>query len=97
MQYIIDMDISVAYIIESWPTYSNNHITFRIKSYGFLHSHKFRKSGFGGGVCFIYKPYLKTSVIKHNKQYQYFEYHDSMAINDFSSELAAAGIYRKYL
>ena len=96
MQYIVEKKISVAYITESWLMDSNNHITFRIKCYGFLISHEYRKSGLGGGVCFIYKPHLKVSVIKHNVLYQSFEYHCiKISSANNSTELALAGIYRK--
>ena len=56
------MNISVACITESWLTESENHTTFRIKSYGYLISHKHRNSSRGGGVCFIYKPSLRIKM-----------------------------------
>ena len=90
------MNISVACITESWLTESENHTTFRIKSYGYLISHKHRTSTRGGGVCFIYKPSLRINVIKHNTQYQSFEYHCiTISSSNTTSELAIAGIYRK--
>ena len=96
MQYIIDKNISLACITESWLMDSNNHITFRIKCYGFLISHEYRKSGVGGGVCFIYKPNLQLRVIKHNIQYQSFEYHCVKILStNNTSDLSIAGIYRK--
>ena len=96
MQYIVDKNISLACITESWLMDSNNHITFRIKCHGFLISHEYRKSGVGGGVCFIYKPNLQLRVIKHNIQYQSFEYHCVKILStNNTSDLSIAGIYRK--
>ena len=97
MQHIIDKDIDIACFTESWLMGSDNHITFRIKSYGYLISHKHRKTGTGGGVCVIYKPSIIIKTIQLKMVYQSFEYlcvtvsSHSKSVND----LAIACIYRK--
>ena len=96
MQYIIDADVSVACITESWLTDLNNYITFRIKSYGFSISHKPRESGKGGGVCFIYKPEIKVIESKSKRTYESFEYHDlEICAPACENNIIVLCIYRK--
>ena len=96
MQYIVDCNISIACITESWLTDQNDYVTFRIKNYGFSLSHKPRENGKGGGVCFIYKPDIKVIESKCNQIYESFEYH-ILEVCPPSSEIifVLVCIYRK--
>ena len=97
MQYIIDTDVVVACITESWLTDANNHVTYRIKNYGYCISHKYRECGKGGGVCFIYKPFLNVNNVLNCKlMYESFEYH-CITICEPNNivNLSIACIYRK--
>ena len=96
MQYLVDNNISVACITESWLTDSNDFTTFRIKSYGYSVSHKHRELRRGGGVCFIYKLSNKVIESKSKRIYESFEYHLlelCMPCND--SNIVIICIYRK--
>ena len=96
MQYIFDADISVACITESWLTEQNNHVTFRIKSYGYSLSHKPRENGKGGGVCFIFKSNINVIEQKRNIQFESFEYHAiEIRTPGKDSDIIVICIYRK--
>ena len=75
MQYIINSNVLVACITESWLIDTNDFITFRIKSYGYEISHKHREEGRGGGICFIYNSDNKIVEFKSKHHYTSFEYH----------------------
>ena len=96
MQYLIDSDIDIACITETWLTDTENHTTFRLKSYGYQIVHKHRLNGKGGGVGFIYKPNLTLRVIKHDKNYESFEYYCvTVSSSTIARKLAVACVYRK--
>ena len=96
MQYLVDNDISVACITESWLTDSNDFTTFRIKSYGYSVSHKHRELRRGGGVCFIYKLNNKVIESKSKRIYESFEYHFlELCIPSNDSNIVIICIYRK--
>ena len=62
MQYIVDRDIDIACITESWLTDESNSVTFKIKNYGYNISHKHRNNTSGGGVCLIFKPIVNVKI-----------------------------------
>ena len=96
MQYIIDANVAIACITESWLTDTANSITFRIKNYGYNISHKHREKGKGGGVCFIYKPSLITKQVIDKSTYDSFEFHKMLVCRPSSDEaLSVVCVYRK--
>ena len=75
MSYIIDNQISICFVSESWLTSDNNNITATIKSYGFGIIHKPRKSfekSRGGGVAIIHRGSLNLTevFIKHGQLFE---------------------------
>lgn len=96
MQYIIDANVTIACITESWLTDETNNVTFRIKNYGYCISHKHRETGKGGGVCFIYKPSLMTKNVINTTNFESFEKH-SLIISSPSNpiSLSVVCVYRK--
>ena len=77
MTYIIDQDISIAFISESWITESNNNITATIKSYGYGIIHNIRdikgtNKTKGGGVAILYKKLYNLTKVKinHGKSFE---------------------------
>ena len=55
MDYLIDNDVTLAFIQETWLKEQNNHTTAIIKAKGYNLSHVCRLGGTGGGVAIIYK------------------------------------------
>ena len=72
MQYVINNNITIFFITETWLTESNNHTTAVIKSYGYKISHNFRPDFGGGGVAVVHKHCLKLVKIfpKHAKTFE---------------------------
>ena len=96
MQHIVDTDVTIACITESWLTDPSNHVTYRIKNYGYSISHTHRENGMGGGVCFIYKPGFSIKQKKYKSTFESFEYHCvTISSGDNNPNLVVVGLYRK--
>ena len=96
MQYIVDANVTIACITESWLTDTANSVTFRIKHYGYDVSHRHRENGKGGGVCFIYKPSIITKQVTSRFTYDSFEFHILLVCSPSNQEcLSIICVYRK--
>ena len=63
MNFVVDNEISLFFVTETWLTDMYNHTTATIKSYGYQIHHCFRSNTGGGGVAIIFKPLLKVVKI----------------------------------
>ena len=60
MQYVINQNIDIFFITETWLSENNNHTTAVIKSYGYKIAHYFCPGMSGGGAAIVYKHHLKV-------------------------------------
>ena len=69
MSILVDNDISLAFISETWFSSATNSVTAHIKNYGFDMIHVFREKR-GGGVGILWKKsiqkYIRFSSVKNN-------------------------------
>ena len=72
MQYVINQNIDIFFITETWLSENNNHTTAVIKSYGYKIAHYFRPGMSGGGAAIVYKHHLKVVKVvpKHAKSFE---------------------------
>ena len=67
MSILVDNDISLAFISETWFSSATNSVTAHIKNYGFDMIHVFREKR-GGGVGILWKKsiqkYIRFSSVK---------------------------------
>ena len=66
MNFIVDKNISIFFVCETWLTDKSNHTTATIKSYGFKIYHSFRSNSHGGGVAIVYKSGLTLTKVSIN-------------------------------
>ena len=72
MEFLIDNNVSICFLTETWLTENNNSTTAIIKSYGFNILHVFRDNTKGGGVGIVFKKELKFTRA-NIKSYTTFE------------------------
>ena len=72
MDFVVNNDVSLFFVTETWLTDMNNQTTATIKSYGYQIHHCFRTNCAGGGVAIIFKPTLKVIKIflNHTKSFE---------------------------
>ena len=72
MDFVVNNNISLFFVTETWLTDMNNHTTASIKSYGFQMHHCFRQNNAGGGVAIIFKPSIDVVKIfyDHAKSFE---------------------------
>ena len=90
MYYVVENDVSLFFVTETWLTDLKNHTTTIIKSYGFDIKHHFRSSGNGGGVAIIYRHYLKVPI-KHADSFESISVKIKLSNNNY---LFCCCIYR---
>ena len=94
MELVIDNDIEIAILTETWINDSNNFTTSTIKSYGYSIIHWHRDNQIGGGVGIIYKN-LYTFKERHFTKYTSFEYVvTTCKLSQLSGNLIIVVIYR---
>ena len=74
MDYLLDHDIDIATITETWLTSERNSVTAVIGNYGYKLLHTYRNDRGGGGVAILYKSWLKIKPIKQKLTVETFEY-----------------------
>ena len=76
MSILLDNNIDIAFISETWLSSETNSVTAHIKSYGFDLIHVFRDKR-GGGVAILWnkrvQKHIKFSPVKH--EFKSFQYH----------------------
>ena len=75
LQTMIDANIHIACITESWLTDGHDHIVANIESLGYKISHFFRTGKKGGGVAILTHKSLTVKCIKFDLCYESFEWH----------------------
>ena len=73
MQFLIDNDVDIACISETWLSDESSMVTFKIKESGYMIDHAYR-SKCGGGVAILWKPQIKLKCNLRSKCYQSFQY-----------------------
>ena len=63
MDFLIDNDISILFVTETWLTDQNNNTTALIRDHGYKIHHSHRSSGHGGGVALIYKNTIQLTKV----------------------------------
>ena len=93
MDLVVNNNISLFFVTETWLTDMNNHTTASIKSYGFHIHHCFRHQNAGGGVAIIFKPTCKVVKIFHNHANSFESVSVKLKLQD-STSLICTCIYR---
>ena len=73
MQFLIDNDVDIACISETWLSDESSMVTFKIKESGYMIDHAYRSKR-GGGVAILWKPQIKLKCNLRSKCYQSFQY-----------------------
>lgn len=73
MQTIVDKDVDIGCICETWLFSQNNPVTAIIKSHGYLVNHDYRKSQRGGGTAIFYKACYSAREVSLPCEFSTFE------------------------
>ena len=94
MSYLVDNNISIAFVQETWIRKSDSHLLREIQEFGYdiLMYRKPRRLDLGGGVAIIFNKSLKLYSIKTNN-YRSFECITCKVLSDGESYLFS-NIYR---
>lgn len=93
MNFIVDHEINLLFMSETWLTDFNNNITAEIKSYGYDIHHYYRTDSRGGGVALIFHPWLKITRMYINHPDSFESVSAKIKLQDGSS-LFCSCIYR---
>ena len=95
IQTLLDMDIQVACITETWFDSKNGKFTANIKDAGYELIHGFRENQRGGGVAILYKNSLAVKPGEASStKYQSFEF-SFLVLTVMKSKLLLICVYRK--
>ena len=96
MSYIIDNNIDVTLIQETWIRKCDGDILTKVKEYGYdIRTYRKRvKLEWGGGVCIISRKQLKVNYIKCNVTYKTFEHITCKVITEIGPILII-NVYRR--
>ena len=93
MDFLVDNDVFILFVTETWLTDQNNHTTALIKEHGYKIHHFFRKEKLGGGVGVIYKSSLKVVRVFFNQNDSFESISVKVKLKDGSSVLCSC-LYR---
>ena len=95
LQVLMDNDIQVACISETWFDSKNGTFTNSIKTLGFELIHGYREDQRGGGTAILYKNTLKVKPGEASStKYTSFEF-SYLTLNNSASKILLGCIYRK--
>ena len=63
MNFVVDNNILIFFVTETWLTDQNNNTTAQIKDHGYKIHHSYRSSQSGGGVALIYKNTIQLTKV----------------------------------
>ena len=63
MNFLVDHNILILFVTETWLTDQNNNTTAQIKDHGYKIHHSYRSSRTGGGVALIYKNTVQLTKV----------------------------------
>jgi len=75
IQTLLDSDIHIACITESWLNDGHDHTIAVLNSFGFSISHSFRATRKGGGVAILLRKEMKFKKIVNDAVFDSFEWH----------------------
>lgn len=93
MDFLVDNNVHILFVTETWLTDQNNHTTALIKEHGYKIYHHFRKEKTGGGVAVIYKASLKLVRVFHNQSELFESISVKVKLQDGTSVLTSC-LYR---
>ena len=90
--HIVDRELDIVFITETWLTAQFDHTTANVKDYGYVLEHKFR-NGRGGGVGFLIKQCYKFSNVK-SESFNTFEHHIVTLKCSYGQKVLLVVVYR---
>ena len=90
-QLLLDNQVDIACITETWLSSESGAITFAIKEAGYEIDHAYRSKR-GGGVAILWKPHVKVRNNLKSKSYESFQYKNVVLLGSVKINLFC--IYR---
>ena len=91
VQLLVDNQVDIACITETWLSSESSSTTFAIKEAGYEIEHAYRSKR-GGGVAIICKPHVKVKNNLKSKNYESFQYKNVLLLGSVKINLIC--IYR---
>jgi len=93
IQTLVDTNIHIACITESWLNSGHDHTIAILEAHGFAISHSFRPTRKGGGVAFLVRKGINFKRIIKKLEFDSFEWHGIHCIAKQTTHVIC--IYRK--